>query len=285
MNHDVFICYDDNDLNAAGELTRIFEDNSIECWFKKRDFSSSGRDVEVFEAIEKAKAFVLVYSRHARDSEIVLREVNKFFGSAAPIYILNVDGSSIAGKMEFYLKGQPEVDLYPNPSKKLKSLIGDVSQSISKPVSEIKVSSKHFRQTEPRGERIKKYVKIAVPVAVILILIFWFAVIPSGQHTTSDGSFFMNVTDVDVSEINGKHVYTVYGDAYNMPSDSERYVMQLKFYDGEGSNVYDINATCDEFRGGVIVSFDFDDADIESLSFELVDFNDNEICSQNYTLN
>ena len=119
---------------------------------------------------------------------------------------------------------------------------------------------------------------------IVLVLVVWFVVIPSGQHTTDDGRFVMNITEVDVKNLNGKFVYTVLGDAYNMPSDSNRYIMHIKFFDGEKNQVYEVNSTCDEFKGRVIASFNRDNDNITDVSFELVDFTDNLICSQNVTV-
>lgn len=286
MTHDVFLCYDDRDADSAREVCRLFEDNGVSCWLRSRDRSLNGPGEEIFKAIDDAKAFVLIFSKNS-DSDEVVREVNEAFGAKTKIMILNLDESSIYGKMEFYLKDQYSLPLFPNLNDQLERLVMDTSYVVSRPYSKIRVPSqtkKHFRKFEPKYYRRLRYVKIAVPVVIVMILIVWFVVLPSGFHTTDDGVFSMNITNIDVKNLNGKYVYTVLGDAYNMPENSDRYIMQLKFYDKDKKQVYEVNSTCDEFKGSVIATFNRNNDNITDVGFRVVDFDDNVICTQNYSL-
>jgi hypothetical protein len=283
MNHDVFLCYDERDVEVAERTCELFEANNIRCWFKSRDYSPDEPGSKVFDAIGHAKAFVVLYSKNSKNSESVNREVNNVFSTETKIMVFNIDDTSYSGKLEYYLKDKYSLVLFPNPSGKLKQLLRDVSETVSKPISRVDVSRstvKFFKQFDPHPPGLLKYVKIAVPVVIVLALVVWFLVIPSGLHTTDDGQFRMNISNVDVKNLNGKYVYTVLGDAYNMPSDSDRYIMQLNFYDKDKNQVYEVNSTCDEFKGRVITTFNRPNDNITTVDFELVDFSDNVICNQ-----
>lgn len=287
MVSDVFLCYDEKDEAAAERICELFEDNSIGCWFKSRDYSKDRHVTDIFDAIGQSRVLVLIHSKSCEKSESVIREINEVFSTPTKILIANVDSTSLSGTLEFYLKDKPSIDIYENPSKKLKQLVGDTSEMLSKSAGKVRVKSdtvKFFNEFKIPGFDYWKFVKIALPAVIVLVLVIWFVVIPSGQHTTDDGGFVMNVTDVDVKNLNGKFVYTVLGDAYNMPSDSDRYIMHFRFYDDAQNQVYEVNSTCDEFKGRVMATFNRNNDNITHATFDLVDFNDNLICSQNLTV-
>lgn len=287
MSHDVFLCYDERDEDSASEMCRLLEQNGMGCWLKSRDYLPDEPVSKIVGAIMDSEVFVLIYSKNSI-SKSVIREVNKVFGKNIKIMIFNLDDSSISGKLEFYLNKQYELSLYPNAKGKLKRFVQDVSEAVSRPCDKVMIPSetlKHFRKSEPFMDKVVRYSKVAVPALIVLVLIVWFFVLPSGHHTTDDGVFSMNITGVDVKNMNGKYVYTVLGDAYNMPDDSDRYIMQLDFFDKDKKQIYEVNATCDEFRAGVMATFNMDDDNITDVGFTLVDFSDNVICMQNYTLN
>lgn len=284
---DIFLCYDETDESAADEICRLFEDNGLSCWFKSRDFTSGSEGEVIPHVITDSKVFVLVYSINSVNSDSVLREVNRAFGRKVPIHIFNIDDTGIYGNLEYYLNNQYNLPIFPNFKGKLKKFVKDTSEVAGKPIGKVRISRsciRFFRQFEPKSEKLLRYVKIAVPVLVVLALVVWFVVIPSGHHVTDDGEFTMNITNVDVKNLNGKYVYTVLGDAYNMPSDSNRYIMEMKFYDSKNNKVFDLNSTCDEFRGGVLATFNVDSDNITRVDFRLVDFGDEVICTQNYAL-
>ena len=130
----------------------------------------------------------------------------------------------------------------------------------------------------------KKFIKIAIPIAVVLILVYFFVIIPTGQHTTEDGVFAMNITTVDVAPSNGAYKYTVYGESYNMPSDSQKYLMNIRFFDEKDNMLFEINSTADEFKSGIIGTCELDKNNITHIGFKLMDLNDKEISKQDYVI-
>ena len=168
-------------------------------------------------------------------------------------------------------------------------LVKETSNVVKNPVGNVKINSKSlkvFEKVNPnrKGNNIKKYIKIAIPIVVVLILIYFFVILPTGQNTTEDGIFSMNITDVDVSGTNGQYKYVVYGESYNMPADSTNYLMNIKFFDKNEYLVYEINSTVDEFKSGVIGSCELENDNITHVGFKLIDLNDNVISNEDYVI-
>ena len=47
MNHDVFVCYDEEDKACAEAVCDIFEENNIKTWIRSRDISSNDTVVKL----------------------------------------------------------------------------------------------------------------------------------------------------------------------------------------------------------------------------------------------
>jgi hypothetical protein len=178
------------------------------------------------------------------------------------------------------------MDGFPNSKKQLEKLVKKTSEIIGKPVNKVKLDSnsvKKFEAVNPKRKEnsIKKYITIAIPIAVVLILIYFFVILPMGQNTTDDGVFAMNVTGVDVSGLN----YIVHGESYNMPSDSTKYFMNVKFFDKEDNVVFEVNSTADEFKSGIIWQGDLPSDNATHIGFKLTDYKGNELSKQDYVIN
>lgn len=289
MNHDVYICCDKKDKKLSESVYNLFEKNDIKCWIKSKHFSDLDSVVKISQAIKSSKAVVLVYSKNSKDNNYVISEIDMAFTNNVPILVFFIDDSTQKGELEFFIKNKPYVLAYPNPEVQLETLVRKTSeiigQKIDKPVvpeKDIKLFEK--KEPKPMGYKVKKYIAIAVPVIVALILIYFFVILPSGQHTTEDGVFSMKITDVTVKEQNGEYLYSVYGEAYNLPPDPKNYIMKTNYYDEENNLVYSLNATVDEFSSGIICSFDVPKDNITNVTFDLVDFNNNVISKDTYQI-
>ena len=289
MNHDVYICCDEKNRNIGDAVCRTFEENAISCWIKSRDMSSDDPVDTITKAIEASKCFVLILSKHSKDANYAIIETDIAFSREIPIVTLNLDDSRLDGNLEFILETQTKISAFPNPKKQLETLVRKTSDIIKKPKSNVKINSKsvhEFEKINPqRNENtIKKIIKIAVPIAVVLLLVYFFVVVPTGQNTTEDGIFAMNVTDVDVSQANGGYKYTVHGESYNMPSDASKYLMNIKFMDKDENLVFEINSTADEFNSGIMGSCDLNEDNITHVDFKLIDLNNKVLSEQKYVI-
>lgn len=288
MVHDVFICYDETDKKTGEEVCHILEENKIKCWIKSRDYSSGAPVDKISQAVRESKCLLVIYSKNSKNSHPVITEVDIAFSSKIPIISLNIDGSKNNGGLEFFLKNKPWISAFPNPAEQLRTLVKDISQTVSKPIDIPQIPSKslkHFKKIKPDGwKKLKKVIVVGIPIAIILILIFSFVIYPMGRHTSDDGNFTMEMTYVDVTNANGMNFFTVHGEAYNLPENSDEYIMKVAFLDEDNAEVYSVNASADEFSSGVICQIKIPEDNVRNVTFELVDLEDNIITTDYYEL-
>ncbi len=281
MNHDVYICYDKKDEYLSDELYQLFEKNNINAWNKSKDMHSDESVNTITNAISESKCFVLLLGKSSNDTNYIMTELDIAFSNEIPIVVFDIDEGKSSKKLEFLIRTQKVIPSYPNSKKQLEKLVKETSDIVKKPVDKVKIDSKTvdaFEQINPKRKenKIKKYIAIAIPIVAALILIYFFVIIPTGQNTTSDGIFAMNMTKI---EVNGNQ-YAVYGESYNMPSNPEKYIMNIRFYDRDNNNVFEVNSTADEFKKGIIWQGDLTTNNATHAEFKLIDLN-NKVISQN----
>ena len=132
MQYDVFICYDSVDENVASEICKLFEENDIKCWFKKRDFIETDSVSKISKAIRNSKSFVLVYSKDRCKSNEIRTEIDIAFSSNIPILIFNIDNSDICNQLELYLKEKPSINVNGNVQDEYNHLLTDISYILNK---------------------------------------------------------------------------------------------------------------------------------------------------------
>ena len=278
MGHDVYICYDENDKDISDAICQTFEENNIKTWIKSRDMFSTDSVDRITNAIENSKCFVLVYSRNSKDTNYVITETDIAFSRNIPILVFNLDGFKISRNLEFILETQPILYSFPSPKRQMETLVRKASDIAGKPVDDVKIGSEYlkaFGKINPNRneDAFKSFIKIAVPIVVVFILVYLFIIIPIGQHSTEDGVFSMNVTDVDVSGSGSNYKYIVHGESFNSPVDTVNYIMNIKFLDKDGKLLFEINSTADEFKSGVIGSCELDNNNVDHVDFKLTDLN------------
>ena len=126
--HNAYISYADNDLDIAGDVCRVLEDNGIDCWFKDRDMDGDGSIEEIIKALEKSKLHIVIYSKDSINSNFVYNEVDTAFSRGIPMLSYRIDESDLEGNLEFFLRGQYWVDASANPKGKLDKLASDASK-------------------------------------------------------------------------------------------------------------------------------------------------------------
>lgn len=289
MSHDVYICYDDADKKYADALFDVFKSNNISSWVKSREMSSGDSVDKITHAIEDSKCFILLLSNNSKATNYVITETDIAFSRNIPIIAFIIEDLKLDRNLEFILENQEKIPSFPNTKRQLETLVKKTSSTIGKPQDKVRVDSKSagvFEKINPNRTQnsVKKYLKIVIPVAVIIVLIYLFVIVPTGQKTTDDGVFAMNITNVDVSSSNGAYKYTVYGESYNMPSDSQKYMMNIKFFDEKDNMLFEINSTVDEFKSGIIGSCELDDDNITHIGFKLSDLNNKVLSKQDYVM-
>lgn len=285
MGYDVYVCCDEKDNDVGDAIYHILEENNIRAWIKSKHMSSDDGADKIINVISDCKCFLLIVSRNSIGDTHILTEVDIAFSRNIPILVYNIDNSKVIGNLEFILENQKIVPSSSSPKRQLKDMVRETSDIIGNPVGKIRINSRYlgvFEKINPRKteNNIKKYLKIVIPVCIVLVLVYLFVVIPTGQHTTDDGVFSMNVTGVDVNGLK----YTVYGESFNLPSDADKYFMNIKFFDKEDNLVYEVNSTADEFKSGIIWEGDLHNDNVTHVGFKLTDLNGNLLSSEDYVV-
>lgn len=285
MNHDVYICCDESDENLSDAVYRLFAENNIKSWSKSRNMQQDDSVDKISNAIADSKCFVLILSQASQNKNYIITETDLAFSNNIPIIVYKTDESKVAGNLEFIIETQIIINSFPNTKTQLEKLVIETSNIIKKPTNNVKTDSeiiKVFDEINPKRNQnnIKKYVTVAIPIVIALILIYLFIIVPTGQNTTEDGVFAMNLTNVEVSNNN----YAVYGESYNIPSDSTKYIMNIKFFDKNDNLIFEVNSTADEFKHGVMWQGDLPTDNITHVGFRLIDLNNNELSKQDYMI-
>lgn len=289
MSHDVYICYDEIEKEISDALCRIFKENNITSWIKSKNFSLGDPVDNITNAIADSKCFILILSEHSKDMNYVITETDIAFSRNVPILVFTIDKAKIKGNLEFILGTQKKIPSFPNTKKQLEKLVKETSKIIDKPLDKVKLNSKCVKAIDKynpsRNENlIKKAIAVAIPIAIALILIYFFVIVPTGQNTTEDGIFSMNISDVDVTPSNGAYKYTILGESYNLPSDSENYFMNIRFLDENDNMVYEVNSTADEFKSGIIWSGEIQNDSASHIGFKLTDMNEKVLSEEDYKI-
>lgn len=288
MGHDVYMCYDEKDMEICDALAQVFEDNGIKAWLKSRQQASISK-TDITNAISEARCFVLLLTKNSKDKNFVLTESDIAFSRNVPLLVLNVDNSKLNPNLEFILETQTKMYPIADSKKQLELIVEKTSEIIGKRANNIKINSnavREFEKSNPyrKNNRIMRYVKIAVPILIALILVYFLVILPAGQNTTEDGVFSMNITDVEITETGNAYQYKVYGESYNLPSDSEMYFMNIKFFDNEDNEVFEVNSTADEFKYGIICSCELVDNNITHIGFRLTDLKGKLLSEEDYVI-
>lgn len=104
MAYDVFVSYSSADKPAADAVCAALEARGIRCWIAPRDIKPSDSwAAAIVEAIREARIFLLVFSRHANESDQVQREVERAANSGKHLLTLRIEDVSPQAALEYYL--------------------------------------------------------------------------------------------------------------------------------------------------------------------------------------
>ena len=168
MNHDVFISYSSQDMEAAQAICHVLEQNEIRCWMAPRNIPPGSDYGDVIdEAIKACKAVVVLFSETAATSQWVKGELNIAFEEQKTIIPFRLDKTPLKGQNRVMLNKTHWIDAYPDYKTKFNDLVTAVAQAIGKEV-----------QLEPEVtiitgtiKRYKKPILIGVIVTALIVLI------------------------------------------------------------------------------------------------------------------
>lgn len=267
--NDVYISYSDEDLVAAQAICHVLEENKIKCWIKKRDLDiGEGKD-KIIEAIEKSKAFVLVYSKNAKNSNFVNADVDFALSDNVPILSYKIEECENSQN----LNGVHWLDAFPNPENNFKQLVIDVGNLINKPVETPKITKhvdlKKEIEAQPKEEpetskkepskglmkdKNKRFKLILVAIAVIGIIAIAGAYLLSnpslfldeGQQIVKKGDGSVSIEDEPIANkltlipmettLKSKNCL-VKCKIYDKPENFNQYTVNTKYYDESGNKI------------------------------------------------
>jgi DNA-binding NarL/FixJ family response regulator len=119
MAHEVFISYASQDKATADAACRELEENGIRCWIAPRDvIPGQSWATAIAEAIERARAVVLIFSRQANASNQIPNEVTLAVDNGLVLIPFRIDPIEPTGDLQYFLEAQHWLDAFDPPFEK-----------------------------------------------------------------------------------------------------------------------------------------------------------------------
>jgi formylglycine-generating enzyme required for sulfatase activity len=135
MNHDVFISYSSQDVEAAQAICHVLEQNEIRCWMAPRNIPPGSDYGDVIDdAIKSCKVVVILYSKKAASSPWVTGELNVAFEEQKTIIPFRLDKTPLKGQTRVMLNQRHWIDAYPDYKTKFNDLVRAVALTVGKDV-------------------------------------------------------------------------------------------------------------------------------------------------------
>lgn len=116
MAHDVFISYSTQDKATADAICANLEARRIRCWIAPRDIPpGNSYGSAIIDAINGARAMVLVFSSSANQSAFVLNEVERAVSKGLYIIPFRIEDVKPSKDMEFFVSRQHWLDAMTAP--------------------------------------------------------------------------------------------------------------------------------------------------------------------------
>jgi hypothetical protein len=259
MAHDVYICYDERDLEIAKSVCDVLEDNGLECWLKNRDAGVKNIVNEIMDAIKRSKVMVLLYSKDSKNSNFVNNEVDVAFAQKRSILVYQIDDSKLEGGLQFFLRNKPWIKAYPNPEDKFDVLVEDTR----KLVKEQKAKDRNITNVLKKY----KFPIIGVVAVLLIVCVLGFTMYNPGTvetpvenvTLTEPGAIDIKITDFHVDDVRKQktdwnYSYFVGGTISPNPKVEDGCVIVVDYYDKSGGLV---NSTETPFEDAQKVSAGF----------------------------
>ncbi|WP_458454476.1 toll/interleukin-1 receptor domain-containing protein [Methanobrevibacter sp.] len=236
MAHNVYICYDEKDLEMAKDVCETLEDNGLECWLKNRDKGVKDIVNEIMDAIAKTKVMVLLYSKNSKNSNFVNNEVNRAVSQKKSILVFQIDDAELEGSLEFFLRNVPWIKAHPNPADKYDELVKDTKELVKSNSGLIPFVKEH-----------KTPVIIGVVVLILIVAVLGFMMTNGDSGGTNAtplevGDVKVKITDFHVDDVRKEdtswnYSYFVGGTISPTPDEGSDCIILVDFYDKTGKLV------------------------------------------------
>ena len=234
MAHDVYICYDEKDVETAKDVCAELENDGLDCWVKNRDAGVKDIVTEIMDAIKRNKVMVLLYSKNSKNSNYVNNEVNRAFSQKKPILVFQIDDSKLEGSLEFFLRNKPWIKAYPNPEDKFDELVEDTRKLVKSQSGIVHFIKEH-----------KTPVIVGIIVAILIVGVLGFMMSNGGPGTTNatqlnPGDLKLKITDFHVDDVRKQDTdwnYSYFVGGTISPTPDGGCIIVADFYDKTGELV------------------------------------------------
>lgn len=234
MAHDVYLSYDERDLDTALDVCKTLEDNGLKCWMKNRDVDSDNRVKSIIKAIKNTRILLLIHSKNSKTSDFINNEVNEAFDADRSILVYFSDDAELEGNLKFFLESKPSVSYKDKSSvlaDKAKNLVKEQKRTDNSPINVIKKN--------------KKIVAIALIAVVVIVAAVGFMMFNGDGGSSAPvnvGDFKLKITeftreDVSKQGLDWNYSYSVVGTISPAPAKNSNIAIVVDFYDQTGKLV------------------------------------------------
>ena len=200
-SHDVFVCYSARDKTVATAICAVLEAEGVRCWMAPRDILPGADWGEsIIDAINDAKAMVLVFSANANDAQQqIKREVERAVNKGMPVIPFRIENVLPTKALEYFLSTPHWLDAFTPPlDDHVRQLADSIKRLLGKQLEDRPLLTKtpplmpRLPQHEQRppidlknihigGVPVQDWIKVpknaAIAGGVVLVLLvgFWFA--------------------------------------------------------------------------------------------------------------
>jgi Tfp pilus assembly protein PilF len=116
MAHDVFVSYAHQDRTVANAVCATLEAHGIRCWIAPRDIlPGSDWGEAIIDAIQGAKALVLIFSSNSNDSDQIKREVERTVHQGIAVIPFRIEDVLPNKTLEYFISTQHWLDALTPP--------------------------------------------------------------------------------------------------------------------------------------------------------------------------
>jgi hypothetical protein len=277
MAHDVYLGYDEDDLETALNVCETLEDNGLKCWMKNRDVDEDNRVRAITKAIKASKLYILIHSKNSKSSKFINNEVSEAFDSDRSFLVYYIDDSKLEGGLEYFLKAKPSVKAYPNPEEKNDVLIKLAKNLVKKRKREDSKITNVIKNN-------KKAVAIAAIALVAIVAVVGFMMYSGVGTTPSEpvnvGDYKLKITDFNMEDVTKQDLgwnysYSVVGTISPTPSGNSSLKIVVDFYDQSGKLIQTTETPFEDAQisgsGYLFGSFGYENKDITYAEVQLID--------------
>lgn len=212
---DIFISYASEELNIAESICTLLENSGVTCFISVRDIRA-GREYaeELVNAIDNAKALVLVLTKHSNQSPHVLREIERAVSHNMPILVYVHEEVQLNKSMEYFLMTHQWIMNDENSAKNLLDGVANAMKNTGKTINR-KASTK-IGSTSKKSKMAWGLAISACAVATIMCGLVLYLVLHIGTKDDASDSNDENMTqETSVVEVNYEVADTIELGSYN----------------------------------------------------------------------